>query len=260
MPDLTGQCAIISGGLGDIGRAIALACAESGADVAMGDVLESGEATELVAAVRKTGRLARYDQVDVSDFATVKSWVAKVETELGTPSIVIPNAAVVQPGGFTGTTAERWQREIAINLNGAFHLAKAGVDRMLAEGIGGRVVFVGSWAAHAPHPHIPAYAASKAGLRMLMKCMAVELAGRGILVNEVAPGYVNAGLSGRHFQEDPVAAKKARGRVPVRQFIEPDEVARQVLHLCDPANRHTTGSTLLMDGGLSLTSAADQLR
>src|SRR5690606_4165709 len=102
-----------------------------------------------------------------------------------------------------------------------------------------------------PHPHIPAYSASKAALRMLMRCMALDFAPQ-ILVNEVAPGYVNAGLSGRIFAEQPHLAEEARRRVPVQRLMEPEEVAQQVAHLCDPQNRHMTGSVLTMDGGLSL--------
>ena len=91
---------------------------------------------------------------------------------------------------------------------------------------------------------------------MLAKCMALELAPHGILVNEVAPGYVNAGLSGRHWQEHPGAAQAARALVPTGGLIQPEEVAMQVAHLCDPLNKQMTGTVILMDGGLSLTSAA----
>jgi NAD(P)-dependent dehydrogenase (short-subunit alcohol dehydrogenase family) len=82
--------------------------------------------------------------------------------------------------------------------------------------------------------------------------MALELAPQGILVNEVAPGFVDAGLSGRFFREKPGLREQAAARVPIGQLIEACDVARQVAHLCDPANRHMTGSTILMDGGLSL--------
>jgi len=91
---------------------------------------------------------------------------------------------------------------------------------------------------------------------MLCQCMALSLAPHDILVNEVAPGYVNAGLSGRMFDADPDLRARSIQKVPVGRLIEPDEVARQVAHLCDPGNRHITGSLLLMDGGLSLVSPA----
>ena len=87
---------------------------------------------------------------------------------------------------------------------------------------------------------------------MLMKQLALEYAAADILVNEVAPGYVDAGLSGRVFEKDASSREKARKEVPIGRLIDPAEVAVQVAHLCDPRNRHMTGSVLLMEGGLSL--------
>ncbi|HTL51215.1 MAG TPA: SDR family oxidoreductase, partial [Planctomycetota bacterium] len=120
----------------------------------------------------------------------------------------------------------------------------------------GRIVFLGSWAGHAAHPGIPAYCAAKAGLRMLMKCLALELSEYRILVNEVAPGYVDAGLSGRWFERNPADRERARTHVPIQTLISAHDVALQVAHLCDPANTQMTGSVLLMDGGLSLITPA----
>jgi glucose 1-dehydrogenase len=99
---------------------------------------------------------------------------------------------------------------------------------------------------------LAAYCAAKAGLRMLTQCLALELADKAILVNEVAPGYVNAGLSGQFFKKDPALAARSTAAVPVGQLIEADEVAAAIAYLCSPAHRNLTGSTLLLDGGLSL--------
>jgi NAD(P)-dependent dehydrogenase (short-subunit alcohol dehydrogenase family) len=246
------QVAIISGGLGDIGRAIALELARRGAHVAIGDVLDAPGASPLLEQIRVLGCRGRYDRADVSDAGAVEAWIRAVEEDLGPPTLIIPNAAIVHFAPLPELTPEQWRRELAVNLDGAFHLAHAAALRLLHHRRPGRIVFVGSWAGHAVHPTIPAYCVSKAGLRMLMKCMAAELSPHGILVNEVAPGYVNAGLSGRYFEEDPRRAEAARATVPARRLIEPEEVAVQVAHLCDPANRHMTGTALLMDGGLSV--------
>jgi glucose 1-dehydrogenase len=116
----------------------------------------------------------------------------------------------------------------------------------------GRVVFVGSWAGTKVHQHIPAYSVSKAGLNMLCKCMALELAPHQILVNEIAPGYVAAGLTGRIWKDLPGEEEKSTRLVPIRAVMSAQEVAAQIVYLCHPANKHMTGSTLLMDGGLSL--------
>lgn len=249
--NLKGQTAIISGALGDIGRAIALELAGRGADIALGDIAPEENATGVLQSLRSLGHKARYDCVDVSNAKAVGDWVANVEAELGTPSLIIPNAAIVTLKNTIEVSPEEWARELSINLNGAFYLAQAAGLRLLQQQREGRIVFTGSWAAERPHPHIPAYSSSKAGLRMLMQCMALDFA-PNILVNEIAPGYVNAGLSGKIFAEQPNLAEEARLKVPIQKLIEPEEVAAQVAHLCDPQNRHMTGSVLTMNGGLSL--------
>ncbi len=254
---LQGRVAAISGGLGDIGRAIGWALGKQGAAVAIGDLAPAEAAGAELARYRDGGIRARYDQVDVSDPAAVADWLARVEADFGTPDLIVPNAAQVTLAGVLELTAAQWERELAVNLGGAYHMAREGAARLVAAGKPGRIVFIGSWAAHAPHPHIPAYSVAKAGLRMLCKCMALELAPRDILVNEVAPGYVDAGLSGRMFEGDPVLRAQCAARVPVKRLIDADEVALEVLHLCDPAVRHTTGSVVLMDGGLSLRTPAE---
>ena len=252
--DLHGQVAVISGGLGDIGRAIARALAESGADVGIGDVLQESEAEGSLGELRGIGRRVRYDQADVSDHQAVERWLDSVQENLGTPTIVIPNAAVVSLTPFRKVTVDQWNRQMRVNLDGAFFLAQGGALRMLSAGIRGRIVFVGSWGGHAPQTHIPAYCVSKAGLRMLCKVMALDLAPDGILVNEVAPGNVDAGLSTRVFEENPVWRERNEKRVPIGIMSSADDIARQVAWLCDPENTQITGSTLLVDGGLSLLS------
>ncbi|MCW8130581.1 MAG: SDR family oxidoreductase [Planctomycetota bacterium] len=253
---LHGQTAIISGGMGDIGRAIARELARQGAHVALGDLRDPADVGGFLRELESREVKARYDKVDVSDAAAVKDWVAAVEASVGAPSLIVPNAAVVTPANFRTVTPEAWTRELRVNLDGAFFLAQAATLRLLDLHKPGRVVFVGSWAAHAPHTHIPAYCASKAGLRMLMRCMALELAPHGILVNEVAPGYVDAGLSGRFYEQDPKLRKRALETVPVGQLIQPDDVAAEVARYCDARLKHVTGHVQLMDGGLSLLSAA----
>ncbi len=248
---LDGQVAIVSGGLGDIGRAIAAELAKHGAKIAVGDLRECDETF-----LKSLPTQSRYDRVDVSDSRQVEAWVKTVEANLGVPTLIVPNAAIVTVEDFATISPEKWDRELSINLNGSFYMAQAAVKRLLHHQLAGRVVFIGSWAAHAAHNSIPAYCVAKAGLRMLCKCMAVELAAKNILVNEVAPGYVDAGLTAELWRRNPGAKEKAQARVPTNQLITADEVAMQVMHLCDPRNRHMTGTTILMDGGLSLVTPA----
>jgi len=254
MDNLTGQVAIISGGLGDIGRAIAKELAGRGADIAIGDILESERAADTLDEIRRLGRRARYDRVDVSDAEAVNNWVLATESDLGVPTLIIPNAAVVHLADIRTVTPAQWGKEMRINLDGAYHLAQAGALRLLHHKKPGRIVFTGSWVGHAPQTHIPAYCVTKAGLRMLCRCMARDLAGDGILVNEVAPGNVDAGLSGRFYEANPELREKGIKQIPIHKLIEAEDVAYQIAHLCDPRNNQMTGTAIIMDGGLSLLS------
>ncbi len=243
---------LISGGLGDIGRAIASAFASQGASIAIGDLKSADKADAFVNQLRQPNVRVHYQKVNVSNATEVANWVETVENELGTPNVVIANAATVTIAGVAQVTAKQWSDEININLNGSFYVTQAVANKLIEKNIPGRIVFVGSWAGHAVHPNLPAYSVSKAGVRMLCKCMALELAPHQILVNEIAPGYVEAGLSAVIWKENPELNEQARQRVPVKKLITADEVAKQVLLICSPENVHMTGSTILMDGGLSL--------
>jgi glucose 1-dehydrogenase len=256
MGTLSGRTAIISGGLGDIGRAIALKLAEQGANIAIGDVRDPAQATPLLTQLEALNVKARYDLADVSSPDAVETWYQAVECDLGTPDLIIVNAAIVTLTDILRITPEQWRREMSVNLDGAFYMAQSGANRLIERGMTGRIVLIGSWVAHAPRPHIPAYCVSKAGLRMLCKLFALALAPKGILVNEVAPGNVDAGLSAQIFRQRPQLKQNHQNMIPVRRMIEPEEVALQVAHLCHPENRQMTGSVLLMDGGLSLLSDA----
>lgn len=247
--ELQGHVAVISGGLGDIGRAIGAELAERGAAVALSDVRDTAPPLPFK---------ARYDKVDVTDHEAVKRWVLSVEQDLGTPTLVIVNAGVASFADIRTVTFEQWRRDLSVNLDGAFNLAQAGALRMLAASKPGRIVFIGSWVAYTPQKHIPAYCVSKAGLRMLCKTMALSLAEHHILCNEVAPGLVDAGLSAQRYRTEPGRRDNAMRHVPTHRLIDPREVALEVAHLCDPRNVHMTGTVSLIDGGLSLLSGPGQ--
>ncbi len=245
--------AIISGGAGDIGRAIAFELARHCADIAVGDLVVEGEKIDaLRSAVESVGRRIRFDVVDVTDPTAVEKWLLVVEESLGVPDWIIPNAAVAERADLESMTPDGWKKCCDVTLNGAYYLAAAGANRLLPHKLPGRIVFIGSWAAHAPHTNIPAYSVAKAGVRMLVRVMALHYAQHGIQVNEVAPGYVDAGLSKIGFDRDPQVRQRCTAQVPVGQLMSAEDVAFHVAHLCDDRNRFMTGSILLADGGLSL--------
>jgi glucose 1-dehydrogenase len=242
---LSNQVAVISGGLGDIGRATARVLQAEGARVALCDIQPAG-----VAGQRMPG--FHYTRVDVTKPVEITRWLTRVGKDLGVPTLVICNAAIVELGSALETSPESWRRTLDVNLSGSFYLAQLAARTLVKQRKPGRIVMVGSWAAHAPHARITTYSVAKAGLRMAMKCLAVELAPHGVLVNELAPGKVNAGLTAQLLAKDPVRRRRARGTIPLGELLEADDVAAGVLQLCRPDNRHMTGSVLLMDGGLSL--------
>ena len=243
---------IISGGLGDIGRALAWEFGSLGASIALGDLRESATMRPCLKKMARQRIRWHYTKVDVSHYEEVCSWVETVEKELGLPDIIIPNAATVTLASIHQLTAEQWARELRVNLDGAFHLAKVATERLVARRKPGKVLFIGSWAADHVHAHIPAYCVSKAGLRMLCRCLALELAPNGILVNELAPGTVDAGLSRQVQEENPKLRIQVLKKIPLKRLITPEEVAREAAHLCHPENKNMTGSTVVMDGGNSL--------
>lgn len=245
---------VISGGLGDIGRAIALAFARQGANIALCDLNPEAEAAQFLAELIQHQVVASYASVDVTDAVAVRNWIDEVEKRPGLATLIIANAATVTPACIHELTPEQWSKELRVNLDGAFHLSQYATGKLIKHKKPGRVVFIGSWAGYTPHTQIPAYCVSKAGLRMLCKCMALELAPNDILVNEIAPGYVAAGLTGKLWKAKPGRSEAAIQKVPIKKAMSARQVAEQVVRLCHPDNEHMTGSTILMDGGLSLLS------
>jgi glucose 1-dehydrogenase len=244
LPDWSGQIAIVTGGGGSIGAAIVAHLAALGARVAWSDITADN---------RRDTRL-RADRIDVSNSSEVTDWISGVTRDWGAPTIGIICAGISKTGHLADLSDADWREVMGVNLDGAFYTARAVVNAMRAARKGGRIVFVGYWAAHAPHPHIGAYSASKAGLRALCRTLALDHAEEGILVNEVAPGIVDAGLSRELFRQDPELASRTAAAIPTGRFATPADVARDVAYLASPENRHTTGSVLVSDGGIGLAS------
>lgn len=191
--------------------------------------------------LQSLGIKAVYRIVDIAKADDVRNWVEECQQLLGVPDIIIANAAIVTLANLHELTPQEWEREIAVNLTGPFYQCKFASEKLVASKKPGHIVLIGSWAAHVVHAHIPAYSVSKAGLRMLGKCLALELAPHGILVNEIAPGYVEAGLTAQIWETNPHLRQKSEDKVPVKRLIKAEEVAAQVAHLCKMENRHMTG-------------------
>lgn len=251
------RIALISGGLGDIGRAIAVHLAKQGMRIALADLPDEATASPQLEALRAAGCGALlYNRVDVSSEEEVAAWLDLVAEQWGTPQVVVPNAGIVVSGQLTDPDLSTGEvrRQMDVNFWGSYHMAVQAARRMKAAGVGGRIVFIGSWAAERPNARISAYCVSKAALRMLCKTLALELAAHDILVNEVAPGIVEGGLSKKNQQKDPALLQTHLASIPVHSLVPVEEVAAHVGLLCSSAALNITGTTILVDGGLSLTS------
>jgi NAD(P)-dependent dehydrogenase (short-subunit alcohol dehydrogenase family) len=149
-------------------------------------------------------------------------------------------------------SAEQWQVHLDINLTGCFNVGQVAAQLMVQRRRAGLVLFTGSWVGEIPWPEIAPYCVSKAGVRMLARSMARELAVHGIRVNVVAPGIVHAGMARRQYETDPAYARRASVVIPLGEMGTAEQVAQSVAFLCSPQATYMTGSVLLVDGGASL--------
>jgi NAD(P)-dependent dehydrogenase (short-subunit alcohol dehydrogenase family) len=250
---LSGLGAVVTGGAGDIGAAIGAELARRGATVTLVDRKSKQEAAPWLARVDDSGPVS-YRQADVRDRATLEAVLRSLEPL----DVAIGNAGIVESAPFLEITPEQWSEHLEINLTGCFNLGQAAAAIMVERGTGGRIIFTGSWVQDVPWPEIAAYSASKAGLRMLARSMARELAPHRILVNVLAPGIVDAGLARRQLQTEPQYARRVAKAIPLGELQTAEQVARAMAFLCSQDADYMTGSVLLADGGCSLFQFDDE--
>lgn len=249
---LSGKVAVITGGAGDLGNAMALHLAQEGAAISLWDIKSEAEAAPQIDRVKSATLNVQYQQVDIRDRVAVDAAFNAVMEQFGSLDIVCANAGIVEAAPFLEITPESWTRHIEINLTGSFHVGQQAARLMVRQGKGGRIIFTSTWVSAIPWPEITAYTASKGGLNMLMKQMARELAPHKILVNAIAPGIVKAGLAGRQLVEEPQYAARVAKVIPLGEPGTPEEIARAVVYLAGPHTAYMTGSILTLDGGCSL--------
>lgn len=248
---------LITGGLGEIGQATAMYFGTNGYRVALCDQFGKNKANSAIQQLSEKGCTeVFYQQVDVTDEIAVQQWYSAIENRWGTPQVIIPNAGIVIAGRITSEeiSTSDVRNQMEVNFWGAYHVAVIGSKLLKKKGLPGRIVFIGSWVAERPIPRISAYGISKASVRMLSKSLAMELAEDDILVNEIAPGIVAGGLSKLNQKKDPELLQKHLESIPVHKLIPLTEVVREIWRLSDFELTSVTGSVVLLDGGLSLTS------
>lgn len=249
--DLLGRTILVTGGAGDLGRATARLLAAHGASVVIADIRPPDEAQARLPELGG-GEAAPYVQVDVRQRSSVEALFFALDDLHMQPDTVICNAGVVHNAPFLEVNERDWEQTLTVNLTGCFHVGQLAARRMVAAGIRGRILMTGSWVQDIPWVDGTSYCTAKAGVKMLARCMARDLAPHGIRVNVIAPGIVNAGLSRRVMDEDPLFRQRALRVIPLGELQTADQVAQAVLWACLPASDYMTGATLLIDGGCSL--------
>jgi 3-oxoacyl-[acyl-carrier protein] reductase len=249
MIDLSGKCAVITGGSRGVGRATALLMARAGATVAIGYRTRAAEAEATVAEIRALGVDALCVEGDVSDANGARDLFERAEGQLGGVDVFVGNAGVWPPEGvpLADMTEEQWRRTMAVNVDGVFFTCRE-ASRRLRDG--GSIVLVGSTAGQRGEAYHADYAASKGAMMSLVKGFCVELAARDINVNCVAPGWIDTEMAA------PALGREERSRIttaiPLGRIASAEDIAGPILFLCSKMARHITGEVLNVNGGAVL--------
>jgi 3-oxoacyl-[acyl-carrier protein] reductase len=247
---LKDQVAVVTGGSRGIGKAIVQALAREGAKVAFVYRGSADAAKALEAEVAAAGGVAKAHQGDVADPATAERVVEAVLADWDRVDILVNNAGVIRDKLFLRMEADDWNAVINTNLTGAFGFCKAVAKQMAFKQRSGRIINVSSIAAEHVNAGQANYAASKGALNSLTRVLAAELGSRNVLVNAVAPGFVETDMS--QAIRNLAGEDNLKKLIPVRRLGKPEDIAAVVVFLAGPAAAYITGQVIAVDGGLSL--------
>jgi glucose 1-dehydrogenase len=246
---LSGKKALITGGGQGIGKAIALAFAIEGADVAIDYVGNPDGPNETGAAIRGEGRKALVLEADVSNIAAARKLVADAAAGLGGLDILVNNAGIEKRAPFLDVAEADYQAVINVNMTGPFFLSQAFARLARDAGRPGRIVNISSVHEELPFPHFAPYCMSKGGLKMMMRDLAVELAPLGITVNNIAPGAIETPINST-LLHDPKLLEALKNNIPLGRLGKPRDVASLAIFLASDEADYITGTTMVVDGGL----------
>ena len=241
------KVALVGGAGGGIGGAGAEGLACEGAAVACAD-LDAAAAEAVASRIRAAGGRAIAIALDVRDRSAVDHAVAGTVREFGRLDVLVDCAGISHGGDFLDLDPADWDRIIAVNLTGMFHLGQAAARQMVRQGGGGSIINVTSQLAEVARPERAAYVASKGGGRSLTHAMAIDLAVHGIRVNAIAPGPTLTGLT-RASYEDPERRRATIAQIPLGRMGDPQDLVGAILFLASDESRWATGSTVTVDGG-----------
>ena len=247
---LNGQVAVVTGAGRGIGRAIALAVARAGADVAVNDLPESETLQSVVQECQALGVRSMAMPADLGDRQQVEDGINQVVEQLGGLDVAISNAAYSDRELFHEADLSGFERTIQVTMWGPFYLVRAASRHMIAQKRGGSIVFVSSTHATRPIPGAMAYNMSKAAVEQMAKTAATELTEHRIRVNALRPGWVDTPGERKFFTEENL--ENLGTGLPMGRLGQPEEIAHGAVFLCDPASESINGSVLTMDGGIQL--------
>lgn len=247
---LSGKSALVTGGSRGIGRAIAAGLASAGAKVAITYSSSQTEAEALVDEIRRSGGTLHAFRADARDRHAMEETLAGFERLFGTPDILVSSAGAISRVPFLDLTDAQWQSLMDVNLTGGFIVGQLVARGMVERGKGGSIIYVTSLNQDAPSVELAHYCASKGGLGMLAKAMALELAPHRIRVNVIAPGLIETDFN-RDLLQQPNYRAKRLARIPLGVIGEPRDIVGMALLLAGDDSRFVTGSTFRIDGGAS---------
>lgn len=255
---LKGQKALVTGANSGIGKATAIGLGRAGADVVVNYVAGPDEAAEVVREIEGFGVRAYAHKADVSQDEQVTGMVSGMVGEFGTIDIMVANAGLQRDAAATEMTLEQWRKVIDVNLTGQFLCAREAAKEFMRRGVvpevsrsAGKIICMSSvhqiipWAGHVN------YASSKGGVLMMMQTLAQELAPRGIRVNAVAPGAIRTPIN-RSAWDTPEAEAELLRLIPYRRVGDPEDIANAVAMLASDLLDYVVGTTIYVDGGMTL--------
>ncbi|MFE7612132.1 SDR family oxidoreductase [Streptomyces celluloflavus] len=255
---LKGQKALVTGANSGIGKATAIGLGRAGADVVVNYVAGRGEAEQVVEEISGFGVRAMAYEADVSQEDQVVAMTERMVQEFGTIDILVANAGLQRDAPFTEMTTAQWQKVLDVNLTGQFLCAREATKEFLRRGVvpevshaAGKIICMSSvhqlipWAGHVN------YAASKGGVQMMMETLAQELAPHRIRVNAIAPGAIRTPIN-RSAWDTPDAEKDLLQLIPYRRVGDPEDIAHAVVGLASDLMDYVVGTTLYVDGGMTL--------
>ena len=246
---LQNKVAIVTGAATGIGQAIAIGFAAEGASVVVDYVGRFGPPTDTLNKIQQAGGKAIGVDADVSNADQVQSLIDQTVQQYGKLDVFVNNAGIEHKYAITDFPLDKWLQIMAVNLTGPFLCAQAAAKQMIKQGQGGRIINISSIHEDLPMPGNAPYCATKGGLRMLMRTIAVELAPHNVLVNNIGPGAIFTPIDA-DIQASPEAEKALMGEIPLGRWGKPEEIAAAAIFLASDAASYCTGSTLFVDGGM----------